>query len=115
MSRPPERPADDEGHEENEPTWGLVVPFTCCVSQGGAFDDLSFAAGYELGWLDQMMTWKTASIQAVTRGSTYKQLDLLAMHRGWVLTLLGGPEIRPEDEEWVQIELTRAKEGFGGG
>jgi hypothetical protein len=96
--------ADNEGSEIYE----LAVPFVACASQGGAYDDMSFAAGFDLGQLDrQMQNRSVKAIVSQIRGPSFRQLDLIAMHRGWLLTLLGGPDVDPAGEEWVEIELTR--------
>jgi hypothetical protein len=89
-----------------EPTWELTVPFIACTSQGGPYDDLSFAAGFDLGQLFAQMEKATEPIKRYVRGPSFRQLDLLAMHRGWVLTMLTGPDVDPDDEEWLEVELT---------
>jgi hypothetical protein len=96
--------------DDNESTYELAVPFICCQSNGGPYDDLSFAAGYQAGILDQEMKEGTQPVTATIQGSLFKQIDLLAMHRGWVLVMLAGPGIKTDDEEWVPIELTRSSE-----
>lgn len=91
----------------DEESYELVVPFVACVSQGGIYDDTSFAAGFDLGQLDRTMRDKIATtIAATVRAPSYRQLDLLAMRQGWLLTMLCGPGVDPAYEEWINVELT---------
>lgn len=96
---------------DDESTYELAVPFICCQSQGGPYDDEAFAAGFDLGQLDrQMLVGGLVAIECQVRGPSFRQLDLLAMHRGWVLTMLTGPNVDPDGEEWVPIELVPTME-----
>jgi hypothetical protein len=93
---------------EDEPTYGLVVPFVVCETNGGPYDDAAFVAGCQFGGLDCRM-----QLGAPEVGPTYvasalvPQLDLAAMHRGYSMTA------EPWDEypdEWTLVTLRRTAE-----
>lgn len=92
--------------EEDEVVYGLVMPFVCCVSQGGPMDDRSFTAGVALGAADAELkacrgaaVWTTAIMPGMEA-----QYDLLAMRHGYVMSA------EPWDEhpnDWVLVSFMR--------
>jgi hypothetical protein len=101
MTDPQDRPEWD-GYE-------LVIPFVACTSQGGAYEDVPFVAGYQAGQIARSLAAAVA-IEADTLTFTAytdltRQLDLIGMHHGFTVTA------EPCDgvPEWSYVTFTRAK------
>lgn len=84
--------------------WDLAVPFVACVSQGGPYDDNSFAAGVEVGMIHEQLKTVSSPHHLVARRMLWRQIDLVAMNAGWITVALEGPDA---DSEWVELELTK--------
>lgn len=67
--------------QEEEPTYGLVMPFEVCESQGGPWQDEAFVAGYEMGSIDADPALVGTRGRYVHSGSV-PQADLIAMRHG---------------------------------
>lgn len=84
----------------------LVMPFVCVQSAGGPYEDAAFAAGMQMGALDQELR-SLAPLDALPR-SRYvptplvHQADLIAMKHGYIT------EATPwEDhpDEWTRLDF----------
>jgi len=77
----------DPADQPEEPTWGLVVPFTACTSKGGPYEDQAFVAGFQCGEIDKALTVIAAAggerATFTVRTPLVPQLELLAMNRGF--------------------------------
>lgn len=78
---------DDDRADEG--TMVLAIPFVVCTSEGGPFDDEAFVAGVQVG--EAMTTLRSLrALDAAESGRVWvdkrlrKQLDLVAMHYGYV-------------------------------
>jgi hypothetical protein len=81
----------------------LVMPFVVCTSQGGPYDDLPFAAGYELGRIDATLAGNN-DWRGTVRRESLPQLELIAMNHGRV--------IKNEDDDgnaWLLVRVTRGE------
>lgn len=92
---------------EEEPQGYIpVMPFVCCITNGGTYDDHAFVAGVRYGehaW--RLRTEKGAEYAAYVEPAMVGQYDLLAMDEGYTMTA------EPWDEhpdEWVLVTLRRA-------
>lgn len=80
------------------------VPVHCVVSQGGPYDDDSFIAGYQVGRVDAAL-WaaRRACRPHVTvhhvLADVVEQLDLVAMHVGYVITRVDSEDNRVVDPD----------------
>jgi hypothetical protein len=81
---------------------GPILPFVCVQSVGGPYDDESFAAGWSCGEVGAMLIQRPVSLEVTVRVATLKQLDLLAMHHGYVMEPCEPSEI----EEWCHAMFT---------
>lgn len=72
---------------ENEATYGLIMPFVLCASNGGPFRDEDFVAGVQIGALDvEMRIAKTLDGVPKARylsKALYEQIDLMGMRFGF--------------------------------
>lgn len=85
----------------DEPDWGLIMPFVTVASVGGPHDDDSYVAGYEMGCLDAILQQNRPRTLAQTiRSDSLLQADLLAMRYGYALTSEGSGV-----EGWILISL----------
>lgn len=98
------------GDRAEDHTWGLAVPFVVCTSQGGPYDDESFAAGFSAGRIDaQLQQARLAGADSVTvmaRTTLLPQLELLGMHRGYpvlVHTPVNGMSKYPPMPDWSTV------------
>jgi hypothetical protein len=89
---------------EDEPQddgWHCAVPFVVCRSQGGPYDDDAFVAGYHAGQIGQALTTAATvgacRLRFTVRTEMVKQLDLIAMDRGFTLT--AAPVEETEDHD----------------
>lgn len=100
MSALPERPEydDRDGHDQ----FGLVMPFVCCASNGGDFDDVAFVAGFQVGRIDHALDAGTlAAMSDLVYAPLEKQLDLVAMRHGYRMDVLA------RFDHWVHVGFTR--------
>lgn len=98
-------------------SYSLEMPFVVCQSQGGAYDDDSFAAGWRLGALWHEASTLLASVgvrggmaalRAVIRPAEVAQVDLIAMRYRATVETWPWPEA---PEEWVVVEVRRKLDG----
>lgn len=94
--------------------YGLVMPFVVCQSKGGPYDDESYVAGFEAGYLDGMMAFEDAlraqGFRVAAAGSSGQpfhaanapQIDLIAMRHNYSVAFS-----EPEDG-WVSADFTKA-------
>ena len=79
---------DDELDRPEEDGYSLVIPFVACHSQGGPYDDQSFVAGYQAGQLARSLAAAAVvgatEVKATVNSDLVKQLDLIAMHHGFI-------------------------------
>lgn len=80
MHDPLDQPDDDQ-------SWGLVIPFIVCTSQGGPYQDEAFVAGFQAGQLDQRLAMLALAggqrTTAMVRTALVPLLELIAMNRGF--------------------------------
>lgn len=88
---------------EEEAEFDLVMPFVVCESNGGAYHDDSFCAGFHLGQIDaQMEAGLVGPGTALTvRTPSVPQLDLIAMRHGHAL------DVAVSDQEWTTALIVR--------
>lgn len=94
---------------EDQEDFGLIMPFVVCKSQGGPYDDQCFVAGYELGFIDALLTSKISLLERYLRTDSLPLVDLLAMRHGYSIAS------KPWDEhpdEWSLVRLTRQGAGI---
>lgn len=93
---------------EQPASYDLVIPFVACKSQGGPYDDQSFVAGYQAGRIDAALTSLKpvggTELRATIRTDLTRQIDLIAMHHGFSMTLLPCEEA----PGWTFATLRRA-------
>lgn len=88
----------------------LVVPFVACLSQGGPYEDKAFAAGFQAGEIHRALCI-AAPARAVqvrfpmVRSDLLPQLDLLAMHAGFVIV---AKTIDAHFPEWADVTFAHA-------
>jgi hypothetical protein len=91
-------PAEQPGAEIHE----LVLPFVVCRSVGGPFDDDAFVAGFQAGQVDQALhaakVARATEVRFTVNSTLVKQLDLIAMNRGFPVVDAVPSEEAPE---WV--------------
>jgi hypothetical protein len=80
------------------------MPFIVCRSEGGPYDDVSFATGWQLGSIDAELATLAARrshapVLHTVRTPSVPQLDLIAMRHGF--SLLSSDA----DEEWTTVVL----------
>lgn len=102
----------DELDQPEQDTYGLVVPFIVCQTAGGPFEDEAFVAGFQCGEID-----KALAVAAVANASTVtfptvrtalaKQVELLAMNRGFPVMTVTESEEYPE---WCSVTFERGAE-----
>ncbi|MGL4297532.1 MAG: hypothetical protein ACRCW4_00470 [Candidatus Neomicrothrix subdominans] len=98
---------EDHGHE-------LVMPFVVVRSQGGHYDDESYAAGWEMGRLASQLDLARAMglglPHATIHPENVAQADLVAMRVGAQMIVKEWPEgTHPEaaaEWTWVNFEWT---------
>jgi hypothetical protein len=92
----------DEGESDS------VFPLVLCRSRGGPYDDEAFLSGWRLGDIGATLGKPGVSAMAETIRPTERlQADLLAMARGYTMTVEPG-----SDDDWLSVTFTRI-EGFG--
>ena len=94
-------PADDQ----QGPDWALVMPFVCCLSDGGTLDDHAFVEGVKYGeTLHLIRSQHPARWQGYVHPEMVKQYDLAAMHYGYTMTAEPWEEA---PDEHVLVTLTK--------
>lgn len=90
--------------DEGDAEYGLVMPFVSVASKGGPFDDVAFAAGYEMGLLDELLanSYTFGLVARTLRVENQEQADLIAMRHGWKARFAV-----VESDEWVGAEFVR--------
>lgn len=87
--------------DEQEHNMELVLPFVCCISQGGPLDDHAFVAGCRFYELKQRLEiGKPDVLTSFEFPEMVPLLDLLAMDLGYKLTHFPWPEA---PDEWEQV------------
>ena len=86
----------------SEGEYGLVMPFVVCRSYGGPFDDGAFVAGFELGYISGLLEHHPAVVERYVRTANMPQLDLIAMHYGYLLESEPWAEY-PDEWTWVKL------------
>lgn len=93
----------EEAFEDDGTELELVMPFVCCESQGGPYNDHAFVAGTRFQELWQRLQHgKPDVLTSYEFPESVPQLELLAMHFGYVL------QHRPWDEhpdEWEECRF----------
>lgn len=74
--------SDESGYE-------LDMPFVAVQSNGGHYDDRSFAAGWACAQLDAMLAAQPAEVTTALPIATIPQADLIAMRHGFLLETVG--------------------------
>lgn len=65
------------------------IPFVNVKSKGGIYDDVSYAAGYEMGILDvSLLVSKNPVIEIIIHTDNEMQADLIAMRHNWTCEVL---------------------------
>lgn len=107
----------------DEPGFELVMPFVAVSSMGGPFDDAAYAAGWEMGSLDErlkMLVLDERLKMLVLLGgdcpflsilrANLAQLELIAMRHGLFLVVLGDDHV----SEWVSVRAQHSDETIEG-
>ena len=103
--------ADDPLDET--PEWECLIPFVAVVSKGGPFDDGAYAAGWEMGMLQERVQgfidaglegWQ---FESTIRAENAGQADLIAMSAGARAEVWKSPDEEPADEGWVIVTLVK--------
>lgn len=92
--------------EPDEGSYGLVMPFIVCTSQGGPYEDQAFVAGYTAGNLESLLAQEPLHVETYVPTPLTPQVDLLAMRFGYRF------ESEPWDEhpdEWTRVEFTKVQ------
>lgn len=76
---------------DDEPEYGLVMPFVAVASNGGPFDDQAYTAGYEMGQLDGQLAAAQLPgggwvLERTVRDENQGQADLVGMKHGFAAT-----------------------------
>lgn len=97
---------------DEEPNYDVAVPFVCVASEGGPYDDKSFAAGVEIGVIYVTLRCAHPSVETLRftlRRPSEKQADLMAMHCGFTLEVLVDEADEPD---WIIVQFTRSTPDF---
>lgn len=96
----------------DEPTsdgYSLVMPFVACASKGGSYDDNAYAAGYEAGQLDALLSSNNPnishSLHVVIHSGNRQQADLIAMRHGYTTTV--ETPVDPALSDWLHATFTK--------
>lgn len=101
--------AEQEPEPNLEPVvaYELVYPFIVCASHGGPYDDETFVAGVQVGWIDRTLAVADATdITPVTftvRTVLLAQLELVGMAHDYPVMLMEETSIK----EWTLIAFHR--------
>jgi len=95
---------ENDGNEPAE--WALAVPFVVCKSNGGPFDDTSFAGGYVCGMVDVILRFTKTLAEPVPDQTVHRkvlpQLDLIAMRNGYTMDAKDSTS-----PEWVYVSFRK--------
>lgn len=98
-------PDGPEWDDRDEERFALVLPFIQVVSEGGLYDDLSFAAGFQMGEISGKLCNRELLVGTFLIYSTLiRQVDLIAMRYNYAT------EVLHDDDTWCQIGITRVGE-----
>lgn len=87
---------------DDEPDFGLLMPFVVCTSGGGPYEDGPFVAGYRLGLLDGFLEHGRPDVhELMVQSADVPQVDLIAMRHGYTMTSAPAGY----EDEWVCVEL----------
>lgn len=90
--------------EPQEPEdYSLTMPFLVCVSEGGPYDDESFAAGWSCAVINEALQHPGVAWSGTVPKALLPQLDLIAMHRGY--RLVQNDEIEDMPDEYILIYI----------
>lgn len=85
------------------PAYELVLPFVAVHSVGGPYDDLAYAAGWEMGALNvELRHVHPPSAVVMVRAANGAQAELIAMRHGYVAHQV------PYDDHWTKVTLRLA-------
>lgn len=88
---------------EPEPEHELVMPFVAVHSAGGVFNDLAYAAGWEMGALEAELRLDAPDTLTIpVRATNGAQAELVAMRHGYLTKVI------PHDDYWSVLWLRRA-------
>ncbi len=91
-------------NDEDEVTFGLVMPFVVAQSQGGPFEDQAYIAGYEMGLLAaELEHSRPHYLRRTLHTANLRQVDLIAMRYGYSLRSQVCPQA-----DWTEVELVRS-------
>lgn len=86
---------------DEEPGYGLLMPFVVCESQGGPYADTPFVSGYRIGRLDAQLEYERPPLwEGYVSPGDVPQIDLVAMRYGYTTTF------EPHDDDWTSVSLT---------
>lgn len=95
---------------DDEPDYLMTMPFVTVSSVGGPHDDVSYAAGYEMGQLaarlDQVELLQSEYRPPLPiRRENLPQADLLAMRHSYTMVVDEHGDLTPQDarNEWVFV------------
>lgn len=100
----------------------LVVPFVVCASNGGPYDDESFAAGFQAGVVDRMLAValgvgaERVSVPFAVRTALVRQLELIGMHRYFPIVEVAEIEESPDYPampEWSLVTFSTREDDDG--
>jgi hypothetical protein len=69
---------------DEDPEYGLVMPFLPVQSKGGPHDDNAYVAGYQMGLLDAELSGSVFDQGRAIGVENREQADLIAMRHGFV-------------------------------
>lgn len=92
----------------------LVMPFVAVSSMGGPFDDAAYAAGWEMGSLDERLRMLVSlggdcPFLSILRANL-AQFELIAMRHGLFLVVLDNDHVG----EWVSVRVQYSDETIEG-
>lgn len=86
--------------------FSILMPFVVCASNGGPLEDQAFICGVQFGQIWQLFhTHPPLVLSLYVNSLIVPQLDLLAMHCGYVFKAQPW-EDRPD--EWTLVSFTRS-------
>lgn len=104
--------SDNNDDHDDEPGYGLVMPFVSVQSKGGPHDDAAYAAGYAMGLLDAELGGSVFDQGRAIRIEDRQQADLIAMRHGFIAEFHDASEHMCDDHaheapEWVLMTVRR--------